>query len=227
MKKILTVTIIAAAVHVFASDKQQKDPYEKAAKEIISACLENNIRSIALMPFENKNGAPQEQLEYSFEKLLAALQRQDKVFVFENSFSPIEAQKNKIEGIVLVKAFGSENSVKSIIKLLRSSDGLALKSGEGELPAQAISAQAKKDKFSLADATPEIPDYRDAVKDFKEKDCSERYSKIYSMQEELLEAKAKFWAGKLSDPSFSLSSLRRNPGSEIKSSFLKQQFYSL
>ncbi|NLI09273.1 MAG: hypothetical protein GX447_00785, partial [Elusimicrobia bacterium] len=47
------------------------------------------------------------------------------------------------------------------------------------------------------------------------------------MQEELLEAKAKFWAGKLSDPSFSLSSLRRNPGSEIKSSFLKQQFYSL
>ncbi len=224
MKTLTALLFVCISAAVNAAENPAKDPYSKAAAQIISACLENNIRSIALLPFENKNSAPQEQVDYSFEKLLSALQAQDRVFVFENSLGPIESQKNKIEGYVLVKAFGSEEKIRTIVKVIRASDGLVVKSGEGELPSRTFT---KKDKFSLADVHTDIPDYRDAVKDFKERDCGEMYAKIYPRQEELLEAKAKFWAGKLSDPSFSLSSLRRNPGSEIKSPFLKQQFYSL
>lgn len=221
MKKILTATLILAlAAPLFC---QKQDSYSKAAKEIIDACVKANIRSLALLPFENKNKASEERLSYSFEKLLSSLQNQDKVFVFENSIASVEA----IEGLVLVKAFADENDLKVIIKLVRASDGLVLKTGEGSFQTQTFAPEKKKDKFSLADVATEIPEYREAVKDFKEKDCSERYAAIYPKQEELLEQKARFWAEKIKSPNFSMSTLRRNPGSEIKSQFLKQQFYSL
>lgn len=225
MKKIFTAVLVLLIGSPLFS--QSSDSYRKAAREIIDACVKSNIRSLALLPFENKNKAPEEQLSYSFEKLLSELQNQDKVFVFENTISDLQAEKNKIEGIVLVKAFADEKDLKVIIKLIRASDGLVLKTGEGSLQSKQFSPPQSKDKFSLSNISPEIPEYRDAVKDFNEQDCRERYARIYSKQEELLEAKAKFWAEKLNSPNFSLSSLRRNPGSEIKSQFLKQQFYAM
>lgn len=225
MKKILTATLLIFQFSPLFS--KQDDTYSQVAQKIIDACITHGIKSIGLLPFENKNKAKEEMLSYSFEKLLSSLQKQSDVFVFENSIASIAIEKNSVEGLVIVKAFSNGNNLKTIIKLVRVSDGLVINTQEENFYIDDFIAQSENDKFSLNDAAAEIPEYRDAVRDFYKQDCSERYASIYSKQEDMIEEKARFWAEKLSSPNFSMSNLRRNPGSEIKSQFLKKQFYSL
>jgi len=225
MKKILIITLLIFQYSFIFC--QEHDSYTQAAQKIIDTCVKENIKSIGLLPFENKNKAKEEALSYSFEKLLSSLQKQNDVFVFENSIASIATEKNSIEGLVIVKAFSDGNDIKAIVKLVRVSDGLVLISEEENFHIDHFISQNEKEKLPLSDVMAEIPEYRDAVRDFYKEDCSERYASIYEKQEEMLEEKARFWAEKLNSPNFSMSNLRRNPGSEIKSQFLKKQFYSL
>ncbi|MDO8805122.1 MAG: hypothetical protein Q7R35_11870 [Elusimicrobiota bacterium] len=69
--------------------------------------------------------------------------------------------------------------------------------------------------------------FRDAVAEPADQSCPGRWSLVAKLNEELVDAKARYWALKMKAPGFSLRSLTRNPGSEIKDPGVKARFYSL
>ncbi|MBI5625247.1 MAG: hypothetical protein HY924_15830 [Elusimicrobia bacterium] len=57
-------------------------------------------------------------------------------------------------------------------------------------------------------------------------DCASARDQLAEDERALLDIKARFWAIKLKEPGFSISELKRNPGSEIQDLRLKEVFYS-
>ncbi|MBI5623999.1 MAG: hypothetical protein HY924_09490 [Elusimicrobia bacterium] len=57
-------------------------------------------------------------------------------------------------------------------------------------------------------------------------DCPSAHEELNGYERDLVDVKARFWALKLKERDFSVSSLKRNPGSEIKDPRLKEVFYS-
>ncbi|MBI5881523.1 MAG: hypothetical protein HZB91_00230 [Elusimicrobia bacterium] len=57
-------------------------------------------------------------------------------------------------------------------------------------------------------------------------DCQSALEELNGFERDLVDVKARFWAIKLKERDFALSSLKRNPGSEIKDPRLKEIFYS-
>ena len=75
--------------------------------------------------------------------------------------------------------------------------------------------------------TPPPGDLRDAVSDHKEGACAGRKRTLAQLNEELLDAKARYWAEKLRDPLFGRRTDRRNPGIELADPAARGRFYAL
>ena len=87
----------------------------------------------------------------------------------------------------------------------------------GDFPAPLVKA------FSDKSLLPGMSDLRDAPR--TSGPCDNWENKIDELQLSILEAKAKFWATRLGDPSFNRRSVTRNPGTEIRNADLRSRFY--
>ena len=72
---------------------------------------------------------------------------------------------------------------------------------------------------------PAPSDLRDAMAE--EDACSSALKRLRELNAKALDLKARYWAAKLKDPSFSLASLTRNPGSELQDRAARRGFYDL
>lgn len=70
-------------------------------------------------------------------------------------------------------------------------------------------------------------DLRDAVSDNSGSRCAQRKLTLAGRNKALVDAKARYWAGKMKEPSFSSRKLRKNPGIEIGDPAVKTAFYGL
>ncbi|HOW90257.1 MAG TPA: hypothetical protein PL037_08230, partial [Elusimicrobiales bacterium] len=87
--------------------------------------------------------------------------------------------------------------------------------------------RALANMFGEVGMTPQFADLRDVPASLNPEPCDSRRSRLASMQEASLEAKAKYWAQRMRDPEFDSVGLRRNPGGEIRDPQLRKKFYAM
>ena len=70
-------------------------------------------------------------------------------------------------------------------------------------------------------AAPELPDT------LEEDSCRDLSAELSRLERSILDVKARYWAYRMRHPGFSRGSLSSNPGSEIRSPWLRRSFYRL
>jgi hypothetical protein len=145
--------------------------------------------------------------------------------------------------IIVGTIFGTKEHLKIIAKMIDPFTGAVLHTVEGETERQweilperdhdgyafevpdlrEIAAMFSEEGFN----NPAFVDFRDAPITLGTETCNARRSRLLSMQQESLDAKAKYWAMQMRDPAFSSAKIRRNPGGEIKDAAAKKKFYAM
>ncbi|MDP2864678.1 MAG: CsgG/HfaB family protein, partial [Elusimicrobiota bacterium] len=142
--------------------------------------------------------------------------------------------------IIVGTIFGTSKHLKIIAKMIDPVTGAVLHTVEGQTDRQwEIMPERPEFEFEVPDLrvvaamfaeegmTPEFPDFRDAPVSLNTDGCNTRRARLASLQAAALEAKAKYWARQLRDPSFKSSKLTRNPGGEIKDNEARKNFYAM
>jgi TolB-like protein len=113
------------------------------------------------------------------------------------------------------------------------------------LAATTVSIEKEWSEFSPEEVlnvpVPELPDFEVAVNsasgDLRDaiggsplvpgsSACGSSQGEVDEIERSIVDLKARYWASKLKDPSFSSRSLKHNPGSEIDNPEIKARFYS-
>jgi len=147
-----------------------------------------------------------------------------------------------IDAVVTGTVFADGDKLKVLARLIEIKTGRVLLAAEGETGRLAM--EASDDLFRSMEPPevpfPELPAewntagalasrmaFRDAVADPSAESCSGRRRMVKRMNEELVDAKARYWAIKMKTPGFTRQSLTKNPGSEIEDPEVKGRFYKL
>lgn len=147
-----------------------------------------------------------------------------------------------IDAVVTGTVFADGDKLRVLARLIEIKTGRVLLAAEGETGR--LPMAASDDQFQSMEPPevpfPELPAewdtaralasraaFRDAVADPSAESCSGRRRMVKRMNEELVDAKARYWAVKMKAPGFSRESLTRNPGSEIADPDVKGKFYKL
>lgn len=151
-----------------------------------------------------------------------------------------QAKIDPSDAIIVGTIFGTKEHLKIIAKMIDPLTGTVLHTVEAQTERQweimpdrdgyefdvpdltEIAAMFREDGFN----NPVFVDFRDAPATLGTENCNARRARLLSMQLESLEAKAKYWALQMRDPSFSSAKIRRNPGGEIKDESAKKKFYA-
>ena len=144
------------------------------------------------------------------------------------------------DAIIVGTIFGTKDHLKIIAKMIDPLTGAVLHTVEAqterqweilpERPEFAFEVPDLRDiaaMFGDEDLKPAFVDFRDAPAGLDGESCRARRARLASLERETLEAKAKYWALQMRDPSFSARGLQRNPGGEIKDEQDRKRFYKL
>lgn len=231
------------------------NPYKNLSEEIARAAAENAVRRVAVLAFEGRGGAGRNEGAFVTEQVSAALSATKKVSLIERALLENVLRETRlasaaggggaykemfsVDAVVAGIIFPDGEKLKVFIKLIEVSSGRVLLSKVAEgarlsggfiesmsdalgLPDVPMPSVSDVAEFSGAPA-----DLRDAVAVPVPGACVERRMLLAGMNEELVNDKALYWAAKMSEPGFSVSSLRSNPGSEIADLELRRHFYKL
>jgi len=206
------------------------DFYEDAAKNIFKAAIKNNIKVVAIISSNSKDNIVQEEVEYIVARLTEELHKQQEISIIDSYIASKIKRSYSPQAVIIVKVYETETVMKVIVKMISLENSILISAFSGEVKKELILPNFNLDNFSLTysseisfDSKKFFEDFRDSPRDSDK--CFELKKKLISEQGKLNDIKAKYWSIKLKDGSFSYSSLRVNPGSEILDSFDKEEFY--
>lgn len=248
--------IAAAGLLAPAAPAWAGDPYLGLAREVSAAAVHGGVRRVAVIPFTSARGQDDEGGLVLAERLVSRLTQLGGLEVIERTHLSKILDEQKLGELGLAdpreaREIGRMLGVDAIV----TGTFIPLSDRRVEVHARVIDAHSARvlgaatvrvEKEWEADAMPVgalwdvrapsvarfpaplvrlVPDpFRDAP---NESSCSGWEEEAERLQEETLELKARFWAGRLSDPNFDARSVTRNPGTEIRSLSMRQSFYGL
>jgi hypothetical protein len=136
--------------------------------------------------------------------------------------------KLRPQAFIKGSVFQDGGEVTIMVKLVDARSGRVLRAVEMKSRALATELPAVPDinwgePVAMA---PMADDFRDAPAD-NAFDCRSAFRDMTRLNEAAVDLKARYWARKMKEPGFTMGSLSRNPGSEIKDFQVKQKFYEL
>ena len=147
---------------------------------------------------------------------------------------------NPSDAIIVGTIFGTRDKLKIIAKMIDPLTGEVLHTVEAKADRQwelmpddpdfqfeVPDLRSLAEMFRDEDIQPQPVDFRDAPASLGTETCNARRARLAAMQKAALPAKAKYWAIKMRDPSFSSAGLRRNPGGEIMDKEDRKKFYAM
>lgn len=224
------------------------DDTDALAKTLGDTALRRSVKRVAVIPFAGPRGGASYSGAVLSERLVSRLLARGGLEVVERPLldSVLREQKLGLFGVMdprTAQALGRVLGVDAIL----SGTAVELRNGRVEVNARLIHAEtaqvlagasgrvdkdweepAGADSSALVVPVPELPNMsatslvRDALNDEAPEDCEDREQ---ALETALLDYKARFWAAKLKDPSFSPRRITRNPGSEIRDPMLRARFY--
>jgi TolB-like protein len=239
---VLAALLLALPLAASADDTDQ------LARTLGDAALRRSIKRVAVIPFAGPRGGTSYSGAVLSERLVSRLLQRGGLEVVERPLleSVLKEQKLGLFGIMdprTAQALGRVLGVDAIL----SGTAVELRNERVEINARLIHAEtaqvlagasgrvskdweepAGADSTALVVPVPELPNMsatslvRDALNDEAAEDCSGREQ---ALETALMDYKARFWAAKLKDPSFSPRRITRNPGSEIRDPQLRARFY--
>lgn len=249
-------TAAAAGALALAAPVWAGDPYMGLAREVNAAAQDGGVRRVAVLTFSSAGGQDQEGGLVLAERLVARLARAGGVEVMERTLldKVLEEQKLGLSGAFDQRAVGqvgrmlgvdaivtgtfvtlSDRRVEVHARLIQTSSARILGAAtarvekeweEETMPVGALwDVKAPDPARFPAPLVRLVPDpFRDAPNSGA---CSGWEEEVERLQSETVEMKARFWAGRMADPDFDIRSVRRNPGSDIRSMALRQRFYAM
>ena len=234
----------AVALLLVASSAGAGD-FDKLASQLAAGAKAHGRSRIAILPFQVIGGKGSTSGRIVSERLVGPLMAGGVVEVVERAMleSVMREQQLQFSGVVDAK------SVKEIGKILNvdavvTGTVIALKDDRVEVNARLIDAESAKILFaaetkveqdwneSLFDdaswggvAIPSLPNFDLATNaNAAEWGCMGVPDQIDDLERSITDLKARYWAKKLRD-GLDARSLKRNPGSEIRNTEIRSQFY--
>ncbi|MFI5363431.1 MAG: FlgO family outer membrane protein [Elusimicrobiota bacterium] len=234
----------AVALLLVASGARAGD-FDKLASQLAAGAKAHGRSRIAILPFQVIGGKGSTSGRIVSERLLSPLMAGGVVEVVERSMleSVMREQQLQFSGVVDAK------SVKEIGKILNvdaviTGTVIALKDDRVEVNARLIDAESAKILFaaetkieqdwneSMFDdaswagvAIPPLPNFDLAsTANAAEWGCMGVPDQIDDLERSIIDVKARYWAKKLRD-GLDGRTLKRNPGSEIRNTEIRAQFY--
>ncbi len=236
----VSVLLLAAAE---ASAAEAGADVQTLAKIVASAASSHKVRRIAVVPFTAPRGSGSYDGAIVSERLVIQILARGELDVVERRLleQVLEEQRLGVFGIMdpgTVKALGKVLGVDAIL----TGTVVALKGDRVEVNARLVhtetaqvlaasSARMTKDwedRPIMEDAASTwiVPAPRLDDGGFSPRVAGTTcYSRVDAVERRLLDFKARYWAAKLRDPSFSIRSLTRNPGSEIRDEETRADFF--
>jgi len=235
--------LIAAAASSAAAGE-----YQRVAAELCRTARSHGRARVAILPFQNvgkKNALAGGVIS---EKLVTAVMERGELEVVERTLlaSVLREQRLMHSGAVdagSIKELGRILGVEALV----AGTVMELRDGRFEVNSRLIDTQSARilgaaaakvnkewaesffDDFSLEPALPSWGSFQAAGPAYGveagEPDCGRAAEDMDDMDRAILDLKARYWAGRLKDRDIARGSLKRNPGSEIRNEFTRQEFY--
>ena len=236
-RKALIAALLAA--FAFASPARASEDIKDLAKTVAVAAAARGVKRVAVVPFTAPRGAGSFSGAIVSERLVIQILARGELDLVERRFldKVLEEQRLGVFGIMdqdTVKALGKVLGVDAIL----TGTIVELKGERVEINARLIHAETAQvlaaDTVRVAKDWEERAIGEDAstwivpVPDLGDepfKSGASCQTSVDAVESRLLDFKARYWAERLKDPAFSIRSLRRNPGSEIRNAELKKLFF--
>lgn len=236
-RKALLAATLAALAPAFPA--RASEDIKDLAKTVAGASAARGVKRVAVVPFTAPRGAASYSGAIVSERLVIQILARGELDLVERRFldKVLEEQRLGVFGIMdqdTVKALGKVLGVDAIL----TGTIVELKGERVEVNARLIHAETAQvlaaDTVRVAKDWEERAIGEDAstwivpVPDLGDepfKSGASCQTSVDEVERRLLDFKARYWADRLKDPAFSLRSLKRNPGSEIRNADLKKQFF--
>lgn len=239
---VFRAAVLAASLAAFAlaSPARASEDIKGMAKAVAAAAAARQVKRVAVVPFTAPRGAGSFSGAVVSERLVIQLLARGELDLVERRFLDkiLEEQRLGVFGIMdqdTVKALGKVLGVDAIL----TGTIVELKGERVEVNARLIHAETAQvlaaDTANVAKDWEErsigedastwivpVPDLGDDP--FKKSGASCRTS-VDEVERRIVDFKARYWAERLKDPAFSMRSLKRNPGSEIRNAEIKKRFF--
>lgn len=235
-KKVSLAALLAAAS---ALPGRASADLKDLAQTVTAASAARKVKRVAVVPFTGPRGAASFSGSIVSERLVIQILARGELDLVERRFldKVLEEQRLGVFGIMdqdTVKTLGKVLGVDAIL----TGTIVELKGERVEVNARLIHAETAQvlaaDTVRVAKDWEERAIGEDAstwivpVPDLGDepfKSGASCQTGVDEVEKRLLDFKARYWADRLKDPAFSLRSLKRNPGSEIRNAELKKQFF--
>jgi len=225
--QILALTLLSASAA--AAD------YKGMADSLALAARSNGITRIALGSFSGDRS----EAGFAEEKTAGSLANEKDLEVLDQDALQASAgakegwmknipSKLRPQAFIKGAVFQDGEDVAIMIKLIDASTGRVIKAVEMKSRARSQDVPPVPD-INWGEPVAMAPmqnDFRDAPAD-NGFDCQGAFKDMTRLNEAAVDLKARYWARKMKEPGFTMGSLSRNPGSEIRDFQVKNKFYQL
>lgn len=236
-RKALLAALPAAIA--LASPARASEDIKDMAKAVTVAAAARGVKRVAVVPFTAPRGAGSFSGAIVSERLVIQILARGELDLVERRFldKVLEEQRLGVFGIMdqdTVKTLGKVLGVDAIL----TGTIVELKGERVEINARLIHAETAQvlaaDTVRVAKDWEERAIGEDAstwivpVPDLGDepfKSGASCQTSVDAVESRILDFKARYWAERLKDPAFSMRSLKRNPGSEIRNAELKKRFF--
>ena len=213
---------------------------QEMAKTMAAAAGTRRIKRVAIVPFTGPRGASSFSGAVVSERLVIQILARGELDLVERGLldKVLEEQRLGVFGIMdqdTVKNLGKVIGVDAIL----TGSIIELRNEKIEVNARLINTETAQ--VMAADTIRMTKDWEDRPigedmstwivpvpalnGDFFKSGGVTCLSRVDEVERRLLDLKARYWAERLKDPSFTLRSLKRNPGSEIRDEEMRKHFY--
>ncbi len=234
------VVLAMLAVAACADAARASQDIQEMAKVIVMTAGTRGIKRVAIVPFTGPRGASSYSGSIISERLVSHILARGQLDLIERRLldKVLEEQRLGVFGIMdqdTVKTLGKVLGVDAIL----TGSIVELHNERVEINARLINAETAQ--VIAADTVRVSKDWEDRPigedmstwivpvpqlnGDFFRSGGTTCLSRVDEVERRLLDFKARYWAERLKDPSFTLRSLKRNPGSEIHDEDLRREFY--
>lgn len=240
VKGVFKAVFAAALYAASALPVEASSDIQEMAKAMTSAAGARRIKRVAIVPFTGPRGASSYSGSVVSERLVTQILARGELDLIERRLleKVLEEQRLGVFGIMdqdTVKTLGKVLGVDAIL----TGSIVELRNERIEINARLIHAETAQ--VLAADTARMDKDWEDRPigedlstwivpvpelnGDFFKSGGTTCLSRVDEVERRLLDFKARYWAERLKDPSFTLRSLKRNPGSEIRDQELRREFY--